>query len=102
MHESLTIIDSTTRICSASPRTNVTDIYTQQIANLDYAPASRTFSDWVSFSKKFARLVAGGSLYVLVVVAGLDLRWEVAKAPHEVAFQAGEMLRKPSRAKEGE
>lgn len=90
-------------ICSLqSPPKALGHLWQEQIAHLNNAPARKTFVEWVGFGKKFARLAAGGTIYLLVILAGLELRWEVAKASHDVAFRLGEMLRKPKLEKKSE
>jgi hypothetical protein len=78
------------------------DIHSAHVAHLTNHPELRTFKEWVMFGKKFARLAGGGSIYLLLLIAGLDLRWDLAKAPQATVFSVGEMLRKPSGAKECE
>lgn len=85
-----------------SPPTSYNSIYRTHVAQLQYAPLSRTFIEWIAFGKKYTRLAAGGSIYLLVLVAGLELRWEVAKAAHDIAYIIGEMVRNPKKAKESE
>lgn len=50
--------------------------------------------------KKYARIAAGGSIYILVIIAGLGLRWNLGQAPHGLVSNVANMLRKPDRAKE--
>lgn len=52
--------------------------------------------------KKFARLAAGGTIYILVIVAGLNRRMDMGNYPHELVNAIGAMLCDPSRAKEVE
>ena len=37
-------------------------------------PAHNTFLDWYWFSCRFANLAEGGMVYLLLIIAGLDLR----------------------------
>lgn len=85
-----------------SPPLHLSTIYVNHLGSLNYSPAERTFIEWVSFGKKFTRFASGGSIYILVVIAGLDKRLDVAKAPYPVVSKVGEMLRKPKTAKESE
>lgn len=74
------------------------DVYYQVIAKLPDAeiPSCRTFVEWNSFGCKFASLAEGGTVYLLLIIAGLDLRWSVAKASHgRVIWEVAKLLRAP-------
>jgi len=58
-------------------------------------PAHNTFFDWYRFSCRFANLAEGGTVYLLLIVAGLDLRWSVAKAQGRVIWEVAKLLRAP-------
>lgn len=77
-------------------------VYSTYIVPLIDHPEVRTFTEWVSFGKKFTRLAGGGSIYILLLISGLDLRWELAQAPQATVFSVGDMLRRPTKAKEGQ
>lgn len=71
------------------PKSSLEDLYNAYIAPLAICPERHTFKEWVSIGKKFALLAGGGSIYMLVIIAGLDLWREFA-----------EMLRRPTVGKE--
>ncbi|KAG1800743.1 uncharacterized protein HD556DRAFT_1304758 [Suillus plorans] len=58
-------------------------------------PTLRTFVEWNTFGSKFALLAGGGTLYILLIIAGLDLRWSVAKAHGRVLWEVAKLLRAP-------
>jgi hypothetical protein len=58
-------------------------------------PSCRTFIEWNLFGRKFASLAEGGTIYLLLIIAGLDLRWSVAKAHGRVVWEVGKLLRAP-------
>jgi len=74
------------------------DVYDQVIVKLRDAkiPSCRTFIEWNSFGCKFASLAEGGTVYLLLIIAGLDLRWSLAKASHgRVIWEVAKLLRAP-------
>ncbi|KAG0692012.1 hypothetical protein DFH29DRAFT_818421, partial [Suillus ampliporus] len=58
-------------------------------------PSERTFHCWYEHGCKFILLAAGRSFYVLVIIAGLEIRWKVASMAFHVLQQVGNMLRQP-------
>ena len=50
---------------------------------------------------KFAQLASGGSVYVLLMVAGLDLCFNISRALGRVPFEVGKMLRRPDDSSAG-
>ena len=80
----------------------VDNIHTFYVAHLPNSPELRTFKEWISFGKKFGRLAGGGTIYLLLLIAGLDLRSDLMKLSQVNIFNLGEMLRKPSLVKGGE
>jgi len=76
------------------------NIWESYIKCCEKAPAPRTFVEWVGCGKKFARLAAAGSIYILVIISGLSLRWKVAKAHSAIVNSLADMVRDPHRAPE--
>jgi len=68
---------------------------------VDPAPSGRhkpglcMFIMWNAWGHKFAQLASSGSLYILVLVAGLDLSWSVSRVLGRVPFEVGKILRRP-------
>lgn len=60
-------------------------------ANIAY----RTFMDWHAIGSKFIAIASGGSIYALVLVAGLGLRVSVAAMVGTVHLELANMLRSP-------
>src|SRR5882757_880630 len=60
-------------------------------------PSCRTFVElWNLFGCKFTSLAEGGTVYLLLIIAGLDLCWSVAKASHRrVLWEVAKLLRAP-------
>jgi hypothetical protein len=58
-------------------------------------PSCRTFVEWNLFGRKFSHLAEGGTVYLLLIVAGLDLGWSLAKAHGRVVWEVGKLLREP-------
>jgi hypothetical protein len=87
------------RISLLHSSTNVSslcNIYATFVAPLpDGKPTLCTFVFWNALGHKFAQLAAGGSIYVLLMVAGLDLYCNIARALGCVPFEVGKMLRRP-------
>jgi hypothetical protein len=44
---------------------------------------------------RFISLVAAGSMYLLVLIAGLDLKWKIANTGAQVVLEVCKMLRDP-------
>jgi hypothetical protein len=64
-------------------------------------PAERTFRLWHSLGCKFAYLAGGGSVYILLVIAGLDLRWSISRAKVTVTSEVANLLRRPDDSSAG-
>jgi hypothetical protein len=77
-------------------------IYFKEIGHLEKAPKLRTFTNWITLGTKYSYLAGGGSVYILLLVAGMDLKSAIAKAPCKVAWDLGKMLRDPSCVTTGE
>ncbi|KAG1744837.1 hypothetical protein EDB19DRAFT_1960514 [Suillus lakei] len=74
---------------------NICQLYNKEVAKLENAPSEHTFHHWYKHGCKFILLAAGGSFYVLVIIAGLEIRWKVASMAFHVLQQVGNMLRQP-------
>ncbi|KIM64082.1 hypothetical protein SCLCIDRAFT_115812 [Scleroderma citrinum Foug A] len=75
--------------------------YHQEIKHLPGAPALSTFQDWLSFGAKFSCIAAGGTIYCLLILCGLDLKSAVGKVHGRVPSDVAGMLRRPSLADSG-
>ncbi|KAG1845945.1 hypothetical protein C8R48DRAFT_546547, partial [Suillus tomentosus] len=74
---------------------NIRKFYNDEVAKLRSAPSERTFHRWYEHGCKFILLAAGGSFYLLVIIAGLEIRWKVASMRSSVLRQVGSVLRQP-------
>ena len=78
----------------------VDKIYEMHITPLKFKHLSaRTFHDWVQSGNKFAALAAGGTIYILVMVAGLELRTTVGSMVGDSPWQLGNALRHPDHSR---
>jgi hypothetical protein len=59
-------------------------------------PTLRTFLFWIATGFKFMHLAAGGSFYLLILVATKDLRWTVTRMQANVPWEIAKMLRRPN------
>lgn len=64
-------------------------------------PAFRTFRLWHSLGCRFAYLAGGGSVYILLMIAGLDLRWSISRAQVTVTSEVANLLRRPDDSSAG-
>jgi hypothetical protein len=80
----------------------VRQFYHAEIEHLDGAPAMRTFHQWLSHGAKFARIAAGGSVYSLLILCGLNLRSAISRVHGTVPYDVATILRRPQLAGSGE
>ena len=59
-------------------------------------PTICTFLFWIATGFKFMHLAAGGSFYLLILVAAKDLQWTVTKMQANVPWEITKMLRRPN------
>ena len=74
----------------------------KHVAILDQHPPKKTFQDWIHLGQKFTQLAAGGTIYVLLMIASLNLRWCIRKVSWCTVLDLGKMLRVPASAGAGE
>ncbi|KIK35673.1 hypothetical protein CY34DRAFT_95694 [Suillus luteus UH-Slu-Lm8-n1] len=84
------IIDSST-----TENHTIRKIYNDQVARLKDAPLERTFQRWHENGCKFIMLAAGGSFFLLLIIAGLEIRWKITTIRFDVLRQVAKMLRQP-------
>lgn len=80
-------------ITACEEHSNIHKFYNDEVAKLRSAPSERTFHRWYEHSCKFILLAAGGSFYLLVIIASLEIWWKVASMRFSVLQQVGSMLR---------
>ncbi|KAG2083089.1 uncharacterized protein F5147DRAFT_660271 [Suillus discolor] len=80
-------------------RSSICWVYDDHVAQLPNAPAQTTFNRWNAIGCKFISLAAGGSIYILVLIAGLDMRWKIATLGGCIPWEVGKMLRQPEMCK---
>ncbi|KAG2092930.1 uncharacterized protein F5147DRAFT_779495 [Suillus discolor] len=80
---------------TATEKYSICRIYNDQVAKLKNAPSERTFQRWNENGCKFIILAAGGSFFLLVIIAGLEIRWKITTIRFEVLRQVAKMLRQP-------
>jgi hypothetical protein len=75
-------------------------IYEREIKGRPLCGVSyRTFLDWHSIGSKFIAIASGGSIYALVLIAGLGLRVSIASMVGPTHLHLADMLRSPSKGK---
>ena len=77
------------------------EFYHTHIQYLPRAPELRTFQDWLSYGSKYTRIASGGSIYMLLILSGLNLRWPIAKVRGKVVYDIATMLRRPKTTGKG-
>ncbi|KAG1868759.1 hypothetical protein C8R48DRAFT_771536 [Suillus tomentosus] len=80
---------------TATEKYSIRRIYNDQVAKLKNAPSEHTFQRWNENGCKFIILAAGGSFFLLVIIAGLEIRWKITTIRFEVLRQVAKMLRQP-------
>lgn len=76
------------------------ELYDAEITPLQIKPSYRTFQHWHMTGTKFAALAGGGTVYILVLVAGLGLRTSLASMPGDLTCHLGNALRHPDPGKD--
>lgn len=72
-------------------RSSVRRVYDDHVAKLPNAPAQTTFNRWNTIGCKFISLAAGGSIYILVLIAGLDMWWKIATLGGRIPWEVGNL-----------
>ena len=70
-------------------------LYNDHVAGMVDPPHHTTFNRWNTIGSKFITLAAGGSFYVLVLIAGLDMRYKIATIGSRIPWEVAKMLRRP-------
>jgi hypothetical protein len=77
-------------------------IYRSEITNRPSSASRisyRTFLDWYAIGSKFVAIACGGSIYVLVLIAGLGLRVAIANMVGTTHLQLADLLRSPPKGR---
>lgn len=75
------------------------EVYEADVVPLQKKPTYRTFQRWYTTGTRFAAVAGGGTVYVLVLVAGLGLRSSLASIPGDLTYHLGNALRNPDPGK---
>jgi hypothetical protein len=70
-------------------------LYNDHVAGMVDPPHYVTFNRWNTIGSKFIALAAGGSFYILVLIAGLDLRHKITMLGSHIPWEVAKMLRRP-------
>ena len=62
--------------------------------------AYRTFLEWHASGSKFIAIACGGSVYALVLIAGLGLRVSISSMVGTTHLHLADMLRSPPKGKQ--
>ncbi|KII89483.1 hypothetical protein PLICRDRAFT_109188 [Plicaturopsis crispa FD-325 SS-3] len=76
--------------------TSVASVYNAEVAGVKSAPSYRSVSAWYAMGSKFAAIAAGGSIYALMLVAGLNLRTSIAGCDTNMPWALANCLRAPT------
>ena len=80
----------------------ISKLWEKYVTIFDQHLPKKTFQDWMHLGQKFAWLAAGGTIYVLLMIASLNLRWCIRKASWCTVSDLGKMLRVPASVGAGE
>lgn len=75
--------------------TELYEEYIQPLKSEMRVPSKHTFLEWHADGCKYAALAGGGTIYVLVLVAGLGVRVRVHLAEDETITEIANTLRQP-------
>lgn len=75
--------------------TELYEEYIQPLKSEMWVPSKHTFLEWHADGCKYAALAGGGTIYVLVLVAGLGVRVRVHLAEDETITEIANTLRQP-------
>ena len=73
----------------------MSQLYKDHVATMLDPPHYVTFNRWNTIGSKFIALAAGGSFYILVLIAGLDMRYKIATIGSRIPWEVAKMLRSP-------
>jgi hypothetical protein len=73
----------------------MTQVYHDHVAKMPDPPHYKTLSRWNAIGSKFVALAAGGSFYILVLIAGLDMRHKIGTIGCRIPWEVAKMLRSP-------
>jgi len=74
---------------------SVSQVYIDHVAKLHNAPHVNMFLHWNVLGCKFIVLAAGGSFYILVLLAGLNLKWKIVNSGSRIFWDVAKMLQRP-------
>lgn len=77
---------------------NLSDVY--NTLPEEGRPTLRTFRKWNAQGNKFVIIAARGSIYILLLIAGLDLCYHVCQMIGHTTWEVAKMLRCPDTAGE--
>lgn len=64
---------------------------------MPHGPCLTTFTEWYGMGSKFAALAGGGSVYILILIAGLGLRVSIGSLPRDTPLALANILRAPTK-----
>ena len=82
-------------IMSGNELKTVTAIWKSEFEGRPGAPKDQTFRMWYASGCKYAAVAAGGSIYLLVLVAGLELKSKLSQVPGDTPWEIADILRAP-------
>ena len=82
-------------IMASTQLKTVTAIRESEFQDCSDAPKDHTFRQWYAAGCKFAAVAAGGSLYLLILIAGLSLKTKLSQMPGDTPWEIADILRAP-------
>jgi hypothetical protein len=91
----LTVVGSLCRQREVS----LSGLYNSEVSHIQgiSKPSLRTFQTWLAAGNKYAAVAGGGSIYVLVLIAGLGLKASLDAMDGDVPFDLANALRHPNK-----
>ncbi|KAF8419826.1 hypothetical protein L210DRAFT_3765778 [Boletus edulis BED1] len=77
---------------------SLSKIWRQELKDMPHQPELRTLKYWYALGSKYALLAGGGSVYLLILIAGIGLRTSIGKLSSHVLWQLANALRSPVQA----
>ncbi|KAG2051734.1 hypothetical protein BDR06DRAFT_973631 [Suillus hirtellus] len=77
--------------------TSSLNVASDTVSKFPNAPAQTTFNCWNTIGCKFISLATGGLIYILVLIAGLDMWWKITTLGDHIPWEVEKMLRQLER-----
>jgi len=71
---------------------SISKLWVKHISICKQHPKKKTFIKWVHLGQKYTHIAAGGTIYALLMLAGLNLRWCITWISWCTVSDLGKML----------